>query len=251
MPTVTAIYRYPVKGLTPEPLERTTLTAGETIPFDRAYAIENGPSAFDETAPRHLPKVAFLMLMRNERLAALRTRFDDASATLSVRLNGEMKAEGRLDTEAGRRTIAEFFAGYCADELRGPPRVVHADGFSLSDVAAKVVSLINMESVRALERHAGRPVDPLRFRGNLLVDGMPAWAEFELVGKRVKIGDAILEGTKRIMRCAATEVDPATAARDLKVPALLDEAFGHSDCGTYLRVVAGGTIGKGDTLSLI
>ncbi|MEE8099166.1 MAG: MOSC N-terminal beta barrel domain-containing protein, partial [Hyphomicrobium sp.] len=46
-PTIRGVYRYPVKGLSPEPLERVELKAGETVPFDRAYAIENGPGRFD------------------------------------------------------------------------------------------------------------------------------------------------------------------------------------------------------------
>src|SRR5215831_9986989 len=83
-PKIQAIYRYPVKGLSPEPLARTTLTVAETLPGDRLYAIENGPSGFDPAAPRHQPKQRYLMLMRNERLAGLRTRFDEASHTLAI-----------------------------------------------------------------------------------------------------------------------------------------------------------------------
>src|SRR5215467_4435837 len=69
-----AIYRYPIKGLSPEPLVRTALGVGATLPADRLYAIENGPSDFDPAAPRYRPKQAYLMLMRNERLARLRSR---------------------------------------------------------------------------------------------------------------------------------------------------------------------------------
>src|ERR1700745_4503780 len=83
-----AIYRYPVKGLSPEPLARTTLAVAETLPGDRLYAIENGPSGFDPAAPRHQPKQRYLMLMRNERLTQLRTRFDDSSRTLFVEAQG-------------------------------------------------------------------------------------------------------------------------------------------------------------------
>lgn len=249
--SVAAIYRYPVKGLSPEPLPRVALEAGGTLPFDRAYAIENGPSGFKAEAPRHFPKIVFLMLMRNGRLAALKTHFDDATETLTVRLNGAVVAEGCLSTEAGRRAVETFFAGYCADELRGPPRVVHADGFSLSDYPNKVVSLINMASVRALEGAVGGPVDPLRFRGNLLMEGMDAWAEFDLVGRTVRIGGVTLTGIKPIQRCAATNVDPATGARDMWLPETLMREWGHNDCGTYFSVVEGGTIAAGDSLDVI
>jgi uncharacterized protein len=39
-PKIHAIYRYPVKGLSPEPLARTQLAVLETLPADRLYAIE-------------------------------------------------------------------------------------------------------------------------------------------------------------------------------------------------------------------
>src|ERR1700746_2747919 len=87
-PTIRGIYRYPIKGLSPEPLERVGLAPGETVPGDRLYAIENGPSGFDPAAPRHQPKARYLMLMRNERLARLRTRLDLASHTLWIMAEG-------------------------------------------------------------------------------------------------------------------------------------------------------------------
>jgi uncharacterized protein YcbX len=242
---VDAIYRYPVKGLTPEPLERARLAIGETIPGDRIYAIENGPSGFDPAAPRHQPKQRYLMLMKNERLAWLRTRFDDTSHTLIVACDGHEAARGDLRTPEGRAAIEQFFQGFCADELRGPPKVLSAPGHSFSDVAKKVVSIINLASVAAVENAVGAPVDPLRFRGNVYVRGWPAWHEFDLVGREIAIGqNARLKIVKRIVRCAATNVDPLTGMRDLAIPDTLLRTFGHADCGVYGEVVAAGDIGS-------
>jgi uncharacterized protein YcbX len=39
-----ALYRYPVKGLSPERLEAAAPGRHETLLNDRAYALENGPS---------------------------------------------------------------------------------------------------------------------------------------------------------------------------------------------------------------
>jgi uncharacterized protein YcbX len=257
---IQAIYRYPVKGLSPEPLARVRLGVGATLPADRLYAIENGPSGFDPAAARHLPKQRYLMLMRNERLAWLRTRFDDASHTLAIETDGREVARGDLRTAAGRDAIELFFAGFCADELRGAPKVLHAPGFSFSDVAAKVVSIINLSSVAAVEGLVGAPVDPLRFRANVYVSGWPAWHEFDLLGREITIGTdahescangscARLKIVKRIVRCAATNVDPATGIRDLAIPDTLLRSFGHADCGVYGEVVEAGEIAVGDKLN--
>lgn len=243
------IFRYPVKGLSPERLSAVSLLPGETIPGDRAYAIENGSSGFDPAAPRHLPKIHFLMLMRNERLAELQTRYEDETSTLTIIRNGETVAEGRLSEESGRAAIESFFASFSAEDLRGPARILSAPGFSFSDTSRKVLSLINLESVRALEKETGAEIDPLRFRGNLHVEGLPAWDEFGLVGQRITVGGVTFEGVKRIVRCAATNVNPQTAERDMNIPRALMQAYGHADCGVYLQVVTAGTIKAGDSLS--
>jgi len=246
---IQAIYRYPVKGLSPQALPRVHLAVGDTLPSDRLYAIENGPSGFDPAQPAYFPKQQLLMLMKNERLAALDARFDDASHTLSIVENGEEAARGDLRTSEGRAAIEAFFARYCEKELRGPPKVLFADGHSFSDVAKKVVSFINFASVAAIETAVGAPVDPLRFRGNVYVAGWPAWREFDLVGETIAIGPARLRVVKRIERCAATNVEPFTGIRDMNIPRTLMHCFDHADCGVYAEVIAPGEIAVGDPIS--
>ncbi len=263
MATIKAIYRYPVKGLSAEPLAHTALAPGETVPGDRLYAIENGPSGFDPAAPAYLAKQHFLMLMRNERLAALRTAFDHATHTLTITapslpspasgggLGGGV-ARGDLRTAEGRAAIERYFAEFCADELRGPPRILHAPGHSFSDVARKVVSIINLASVGALADLVGVPVHPLRFRANVYVQGWPAWSELDLLGKELTAGrHTRLKVVKRIVRCAATNVDPQTGIRDLNLPQTLMRSHGHADCGVYAEVVRGGEIAEGDAIAIL
>jgi MOSC domain-containing protein len=255
---IQAIYRYPVKGLSPQPLPRAALSVGATLPADRIYALENGPSGFDPQAPSYLPKQRFLMLMLHERLAALRTQFDEATHTLSVSAENREAARGDLRTAAGRAAIEAFFAAYCARELRGPPRILSAPahsfsnmkpGHSFSDVAQKAVSLINLASVAEVEMAVGAPVNPLRFRGNVYVSGWPAWHEFTLLGEEVTVGSARLKVVRRIKRCAATDVDPDTGVRDLNIPQTLLRRFGHTDCGIYTEVVGAGEIAVGDRVA--
>jgi hypothetical protein len=246
---IAAIYRYPVKGLGPNRLESAELAPGQTITGDRLYAIENGPSGFDPAHPAYLPKSRFLMLMRNGRLASLRTAFDQETHTLAITADRREAVRGDLRTPEGRAAVEQFFAAFCADELRGPPKVLHAAGHSFSDVARKVVSIINLASVAGLETILGVPVHPLRFRANLYVQGWSAWSEFGLVGREIAIGTSVrLKVVKRIERCAATNVDPDTGVRDLEIPRTLMQNFDHTDCGIYAEVTAGGSITTGDEL---
>jgi hypothetical protein len=250
VPHVTALYRYPVKGLTPERMDAMALTPGQTVAGDRAWAIENGPGRFNPDEPKHLPKINFLMLMRNERLATLDTRFDHETDTLTILRDGKQVARGQLSTKLGRTMIEQFLAAYMKADLRGAPRIVSAPGHSFSDVAKKCVHIVNLASVRELERVAGRVVDPLRFRPNIVIDGAPPWAEFQWVDKAITIGAVRLDVFTRTQRCDATNVDPKTGARDMSLPALLQRTWGHTDFGVYAMVASAGAMRPGDVVSM-
>jgi uncharacterized protein YcbX len=249
MSTVTALYRYPVKGFTPEPLETVDLTPGEAFPFDRAYAVAHGDTVFDPAAPAPLPKYKFAMLMRNERIAALRTRFDETTRSFLVTSPDGREQSFKLEAADGRAGLAAFIDGYLTGEMRAGAKVVSAPGQMFSDVPQKYVSLINVASCAALDPLASQVVDPLRFRANVYFSGIPAWEELGWVGRTLRVGTVELTVTKRIVRCAATNVNPDTAARDLEIPALLAENFGHSDNGIYAQVTRAGTIRPGDRIA--
>jgi uncharacterized protein YcbX len=249
---VASLYRYPVKGLTPERLTQAELGKGGNFPADRLYAIENGPSGFDAADPQHQPKIKFLMLMRNEALARLTTRYDDATTVLTIEESGREVARGALSSADGRLSIEAFFRRFMPRELRGAPKLLAApDGFRFTDSRIGFVSIINLASVRVLEDMVGAAVDPLRFRGNVHVEGLEPWAELDLVGKVLQGPSGLrLKVTKRIERCAATNVDPSTGMRDLAIPKTLMRHLGHTDCGVYAEVLRGGPITEGARLDV-
>jgi hypothetical protein len=246
---IAAIYRYPVKGLTPEPLERATLSPGQGLPQDRRFALAHGSTRFDPAAPEWMPKTNFLMLMRNERLARLRCHFDEATGMLTVQRDGKTVASGNILEVAGRTVIEQFFAAYMQAEARGAPKLVEAPGHMFSDVARKVVSIIGLPSIRDLERVARAPVDPRRFRANIYVEGGRPWQEFDWVDREIRLGAVRLKVVKRIQRCAATNVDPESGQRDLNLPLTLQQGFRHQDMGIYAEVLDRGAIAIGDELT--
>jgi uncharacterized protein YcbX len=246
--TIAAIHRYPVKGLGPDVMDRAALQPGETLADDRRYALAHGASKFDPQAPEWLPKAHFAMLLRNARLAELRSSYDADEGRLRLLRGGTVMAEGLLEDAAGRRILGDYLDNLLGDEARGGIDVVSAPGVSFSDVPGNWISLINRESCEAIAAAAGAPVDPVRFRGNLIVEGLAAWAEFDWVGGEIAVGSARLRVLERIGRCGATEVDPASGTRDLPVPDLLRRRFGHCDCGVYMEVMEAGEIRPGDEI---
>lgn len=252
--TISAIYRYPVKGLSTEKMDRVVLTRGECLPHDRRFAIALSSTVFDPRHPQWLPKTCFAMLMRDEKLALLETHFDPESGVLIIAENGEVLLRGRLTEPQGCRLAAEFVANFLGIADR-PVRIVEAPGHAFADARRKpnattdkYVSLINRASIAALEEVMGVPVDPIRFRANVYFDGAPAWCEHDWIGSEIMLGAARLRVISLITRCAATQVNPITAERDLNIVAALERAFGHINMGVYAEVLSGGEITVGDKL---
>jgi len=246
--TIARICRYPVKGLNAESLERVSLRPGEGLPHDRRFAVAHGSARFERETPKWLPKTNFFMLMRDEKLALLRASFDPETSKLTIERAGKQVVSADPTDPVGRTLIAGFFSGYLGASARGAPKLLEAEGHMFSDVPEKQVSIINLASVRDLERVVRKPVDPLRFRANLYIDGAPPWEELSWAGRGVRIGSADLRVDRPIGRCAATNVDPQTAERDLNIPRTLQAGFGHTHMGVYATVTAAGDVAQGDEL---
>jgi len=155
----------------------------------------------------------------------------------------------------GRGLVAEFLTNFLGDAVDGPLRVVSASGHAFADARRrpnattdKYVSLINRASIEALEAAIGVPVDPIRFRANTYFGGASAWCEQDWIDSEINLGAARLRVISPITRCAATQVNPVTAERDLDIVTALGRTFGHTNMGVYAEVVAGGEMSVGDLL---
>jgi uncharacterized protein YcbX len=248
---VVSLYRHPVKGFTPERLDRVELVAGQCFPCDRLYAVEDGPSGFDHAAPAHISKMKFAVLAKIPEVAKARTAYDAATGVFTARAEGRPDFAGDLRGDPGRRGFEAWLADLLGDAVQGPLRVIEGPGdYRFMDSRSGYVSIVNLASVRDLADRLGRPVDPLRFRANLYVEGWPAWAENDWTGRAMTVGEARAEVLKPIVRCAATHVDPVTAERDIELVKALFDHYGHMFCGVYLKVEQGGAVVEGDGVRL-
>ena len=248
MPVLKNIYRYPIKGLSAQPLARVELEAKQPLPHDRVFALVRPGAPFDTSEPRWGKKGLFVMLMLEEALARVRTTLDVETSQLTITRDNHQLMVADLNDDGARAQVEELI-WQLVPALRSAPTLVRSRDGHFMDKPDNVISLINLATVRSLEEQWGYKIDPLRFRANFYIDGARPWEEFEWVGSDIRIGDGLFRVDRRNGRCGATNVNPETGRRDLDLPASLRAAFGHKELGIYLVAREGGHVAIGDSVS--
>lgn len=251
--SVARLYRYPVKGLSPEKLGQFTVIPGRGLPGDREWAFARPETIIDENNLVPLPKTRFLTLARDSELARLRVTYDEASRLLTVR-DGASKLVVDLGTDGGRRAAEKFIADIGIASLdRQVPKLVRAfGGHRFTDAAVHsteymhALSMVNLASIDDVSRRIGVPVHHLRFRANIYLRGFPPWEEDGWIGRSIRLGDLRARVLEKTVRCPATSVNPTNAERDVDLPGVLREHFGRNTLGLYLSVSRAGTTRQND-----
>jgi ferredoxin-NADP reductase/uncharacterized protein YcbX len=254
-PRVASIVRYPVKGFPGVPEHgQAAVEPGRGLRWDRSHAIENG-NVVVESPEAWNSRSVYFHVARHEAIVRYGVALDDAetdSPTLRFTApDGRSAAAPVAEATAEESAVGALLRDTLPAGPAGPVRLIRTGAAGLWDWPAAHLSVINLATVAALEEAAGAPVDPRRFRGNILLDGLPAWGELSLLGRRMRIGTAVVEFFQPTDRCRATTIDPVRGVPDLNVPGLLASGFGHMFCGVYARVVSPGTMQAGDPLEWI
>lgn len=236
---LSGIWRHPVKGIGCELLDRAVLVPNRPVPGDRAWAVlRDGVAA--SGGWQHCS--GFLRGANGPSLMAV------AARTLSdgLELTHPDRPPLQFDPATEGARLVEWVGPLWPVGLPRPVGIVKAPDTGMTDMDYPSVSVLNSASLDALAHALDLPsLDPRRFRGNLWIDGWDAWAEFDLVGRCIAVGDAVLEITERNTRCLATHANPDTGDRDSDILGALSARWGHRDFGVYARVVQGGEIAPG------
>lgn len=249
MPVLKNIFRYPIKGLSAQPLAGVDIEANKPFPHDRVFALVRPGAPFDTADPKWGKKGLFVMLMLEEALARVRTSLDVETLRLTITQDNHQLLAADLGDDQARARVEEFF-WQLVPGFRNSPTLVRAQSGHFMDKPDNVISLINLATVRSLEDRWGYKIDPLRFRANFYIDDALPWEEFDWVGSDIRIGDTLFRVDRRNGRCGATNVNPATGRRDLDLPGSLRAAFGHKDLGVYLVAREAGRIAVGDNIDV-
>lgn len=252
MTTVTALWRWPVKGLGGQSLNWVSVKAGELFPCDRAFAIENGPSDFDAANPGHVAKLQFICGVAQPVTGRLSASYDDASGTLSI-----TTLDGRtLSVDPDHPAQLEALAAELIDEgVRGTLKLRKADdpttGHGFTDIPDRWISIQNRASIATLEKAVDASLDPRRLRANVLVEGWDSFAEEEMIGKTIQMGTSKMEIMEPINRCRNIDVNPENVQRDQTLVRTLQGLRGKRSLGVYARITDAGSIAPGDLVSVL
>lgn len=250
MARVSHLWRHPIKGHGVEEVRETRLATHETMPWDRVWAIAHDAAKVTPGATGWVPCVNFARGARTPALMAVRAVTDETAGTVTL-------THPRLDPITVNPDIAEdaarlvAWAGALAEEGRVKPAFVVRPSRGMTDSGFPSIAILSTASLAALSEAAGQPLAMERFRGNIWLDGLGPWEEFDLVGREIRIGEAVLLVRERITRCRATSANPDTGLIDVDTLGLLEAGWDHRDFGVYGEVVTGGRVAVGDAAEVL
>ncbi|MCB1406850.1 MAG: MOSC domain-containing protein [Rhodobacteraceae bacterium] len=244
------LVRHPIKSVGYQEIERAALTQGRPLPFDRLWAVATEAAGFDADRIDWQPKMRFVRGAAEGTLQAVRADFDAASGAITLSHPICDDFHGRLPDD-GDALVAWLRPLWPANRPHPARLVSRADGGALTDVPEPFLAILSTTSHRILGKRMGLDLSIHRWRGNLWLDGLAPWEEFNLIGKEVQIGTARLRVEERITRCAATTFDPLTGRAGGDTLAALEHGWGHRDFGVYARVTVPGDISVDDEVTIL
>ncbi len=247
MASVAHLYRHPIKAIGLEEIETVTLEPGKTMPWDRVWAVAHEAAKVTPEGGDWARCMNFVRGASSPGLMAVRVKVNgDDTLTLSH----PERPSITLDPETQGPELVDWVRPICNPD-RAQPRFVYRADTGITDSSWESISILNLASLEELAARVGKPLSPLRFRGNIWLEELAPWAEFDWIGKTLKIGEVAFETRERIERCTATTVDPETGKVDADTLGALEAGWGHRDLGIKAVVTRGGTMSKGDRLEVL
>ena len=232
---IKAIFRYPVKSMAGVQLDSAAL-GWHGLNGDRRYAFRRlaDHGGFPWLSASRLPQ---LILYKPIGQAEL-------DKDLPTHVRTPDGAELELQSEQLRNEISA--------RLGSPVELMQLKHGAFDE---GTVSLINVTTIREIERETDRPLDILRFRPNIVIDsdGVEPFAEDNWLGKTLHFedddGGPAVNVTMRDLRCVMINLDPQTAEADsnvMKVALRLNANY----AGVYATVIRTGDLRIGQKIYL-
>ncbi|MBM9596433.1 MOSC domain-containing protein [Roseitranquillus sediminis] len=242
---VASIWRHPIKAHGRERLERVRLSPGTTMPGDRIWAVAHEASKAASGA--WSPCVNFTRGAKAPQLMAVTAEtLEDGQITVRHPDLPDLT----FDPDTDGAAFVDWTRPLIPADRAAPAHLIRAGTDGMTDSDFPTISIVGLGSHAAVERQVGHALSTERWRANLIFDELSEWAEFDWIGRTLRIGEVELKVRERITRCLATAANPATGIRDADTLGALEAGWGHRDFGVYAVVTRGGEIAEGDEVRL-
>lgn len=242
---IAQLVRHPIKSAGYEAVAEAVLTEGAAFPFDRVWAVAHAAARLTDP-PTWAPKLQFLRGWGSAELMAISCTSDVARGAVTLSHPRRPTESFRPDDPAGADRLIDWLRPLWPANRPEPARVIRVPGQALTDQDQPLVSINSTASLSELSSRMGQMLSPHRFRGNIWISGWTPWAELDLIGQEITVGNARLRVEEPIGRCRATGANPETGTQDADTMGALEAGYGHSDFGVFARVVASGRIAVDD-----
>ncbi|MFV2051750.1 MOSC domain-containing protein [Aliiroseovarius sp. YM-037] len=247
MTSVAHIWRHPIKSHGVEALDGVDVTVNACLPWDRHWAVAHEASETD--GREWAPCVNFSRGAKAPKLVAIKAALDEASGAITLTHPDCAPLTFNPDTDP--TPFLDWVAPLMPADRAQSARIIRVPGRGMTDTDYPSISLCNLASGAAVGERLSQSLSPLRWRGNIWLDGLEAWAENDWIGQHIRIGTAELEVRAPIKRCLATTSNPDTGERDADTLGALNDGWGHQNFGVYAVVTKPGRIALGDAAELL
>jgi uncharacterized protein YcbX len=247
MPRVQALWRHPIKAHGREALQSVTLTKGQTLPWDRRWAVAHALAKSDGSA--WAPCANYSRGSKVPELMAINARTDEATGR--VTLSHPNRPDLSFDPDRDEAAFLEWVAPIMPSERTPSARIHRVPGRGMTDTDFPSISLINLASHAEVAAKLAQEISPLRWRCNIHIEGLEPWEEDTWIGKTLRVGAAELSIREPILRCMATTANPETGLRDADTLGTLKANWSHQNFGVYAEVSVSGEITIGDKVEVL
>jgi uncharacterized protein YcbX len=248
MSKIAELRRFPLKGAASIAESQLSLNTVVGVENDRRFALRRAPGDLAKRAEKY-NKFDYVVCANTAAIAKERPVFIDTGTDYQLDPN---YLDGLKDSLQNGNEVR-------LEDTHGE--------YHIADTEGPQVSFINLATVRELEKIVGAEINPERFRMNVWIADLPAFAEYDWVNgfpgtREIMVGTVRMRIDDACERCKAPHANPATGEYDINMLAMLMRLMGprgykspHRGVSTVMGVFAvvlnEGTLHVDDTIRLL
>ncbi len=246
---INKLFYSPVKSLSFSSVKKLEILDNIGIKFDRNFAftrdLDDYKINYILNNPLKRQIINFLSLKHFPELNEY--NFDYEKDTLILKKNNNIILKTNINIQSDVKILCNKIL-ILIPKLKRIKLIKDSKNPFFDTMPSNTISLINLNSIKDLEKKISKNVELERFRGNIYINGLDPWKERNLINKTLVINNIKFKVIKEIARCSATNIKPYSSEYNLSVPKLLKQFYNHFNLGIYILPLNNGNIKLNDEI---